>query len=177
MYNCQLHTQNTHNHLNGAMRQFANEEIIKEVAELAGIKPQMLRNKLLADQPHQLTVSELVKITQASGNRCLVDGILMDLGCTASISVKALAQAEDMPLTERALEITTNASALGALALDIKAQKKVTERMRNTVNSRARRVMQELAVFVHDVECKFQAIPTLTVAIDAVQTMPMPGLF
>ena len=171
-----IHKANGQFHLAGAMRQFANEETLKDVAELAGLKPQMLRNKLLHEQPHQLSMHELIKVTNASGNRCLVDGILLDLGCTPSVEFQALANAENMSLTDRALEITTNAGALGSLALDIKIQRKVTEKMRNVASSRARRVMQELAIFIHDVECKFQAIPTMSIAVDAMQTMPLPGL-
>jgi len=64
---------------------------------------------------------------------------------------------------------------LGALALDAKAQRRVTERMRNETIKRASYVMTELAIFMHDVEQKFQAIPVLSVAFDAVQTMPTPG--
>ena len=48
--------------------------------------------------------------------------------------------------------------------------------MRHEVVKRASLVMSELAIFVHDVEQKFQAVPVLSVAFDAMQTMPMPGV-
>ena len=48
--------------------------------------------------------------------------------------------------------------------------------MRHSVMNRATRVMQELAIFAHEVEAKFQAVPVLTVASDAIQGMPIPGL-
>jgi hypothetical protein len=58
-------------HVIGAMRQFANDEVMKDVANIARLKSrQMLRNKLLPEQQYQLTVHELIAITRASGNRC-----------------------------------------------------------------------------------------------------------
>ena len=165
-------------HVVGAMRQFANDELLKNVASEAGIRSsQVLRNKLLPEQPHQLTVHELVAITRASKNRCLIDGVLLDLNCMPSVCTDDFATADRMTLTDRALDINANAAQLGALALDAKAQRRVTARMRNETIRRASYVMTELAIFMHDVEQKFQAIPVLSVAFDAVQTMPMPGAF
>lgn len=163
-------------HVAGALRQFADMEVIKEVAESAQIRSQMLRNKLLPNQPHQLSVHELIEITRVSGNRCIVDGLLYELNCVSSVSVGELESADKTPLIERALEISTNAAQLGSIALDVKAQRRVTARMRHEAVNRATRVMTELAIFVHDVEQKFQAIPVLSIAVDAVQTIPMPGL-
>jgi len=162
-------------HVVGAMRQFANDEVIKNVASTAGMKSQVLRNKLLPEQPHQLTVHELVAITRASKNRCLIDGVLLDLNCMPSVCTDDFADADKMTLTDRALEINANTAQLGALALDAKAKRRVTARMRNETIKRASYVMTELAIFMHDVEQKFQAIPVLSVAVDAVQTMPTPG--
>jgi hypothetical protein len=162
--------------LNGAFRQFAADENLKSVAAKAEISsPQILRNKLCLEQPHKLSVVELVAITRASGNRCIIDGVLLDLDCAASVSLAELGSACQHELTDRALDITVNAAQLGALALDVKTTKRVTERMRHETVRRATYVMAELAIFVHDVEQKFQAIPVLTVASDALQTMPMPG--
>jgi|GEM_PF-2142062 len=164
-------------HLNGAFRQFADDENLKVVAAKADISsPQMLRNKLCLDQPHKLSVFELVAITRASGNRSIIDGVLLDLDCAASVSLAEFGSAGQQELTDRALDITANAAQLGSLALDVKTTNRVTERMRHETVKRATYVMAELAIFVHDVEQKFQAIPVLTVASDALQAMPMPGL-
>jgi hypothetical protein len=164
-------------HIAGALRQFAAAEDLGKVAEDANFyRPQMLRNKLLLDQPHKLNVHELVDISRVSGNRCIVDGLLLELGCAPSVHLADLANCNSVSLTDRALEITANSARLGSIALDIKARKRVNERMRHEVVKRASLVMTELAIFVHDVEQKFQAIPVLSVAFDAMQTMPMPGV-
>lgn len=162
----------------GAMRQFADDENLTDVADRAGLRSsQMLRNKLLSNQPHQMTIHELVKVTQASGNRCLVDGILLELQCAPSVALEQFDNAEKTSLTDRALEITANAAQLGAIALDAKAKRGATQRMRHEVMRRANRVMGELAVFCYQVEQSCQAIPVLSIASDVLQSgVPMPGI-
>ncbi|MGB0895340.1 MAG: phage regulatory CII family protein [Parashewanella sp.] len=163
-----------HAHLNGAYRQFAEAENLEEVAKIAEFhRPQMLRNKLCLEQPHKLTVEELISITKASGNRCIIDGVLLELDCNVSVSIAELQNAEQATLIERALDISANVGKLSSLALDIKVQKRVTERMRHEVINRTQRVMGELLLFAHEVEAKFQAVPVLSIAADA---LPFAGL-
>nr|WP_320126322.1 phage regulatory CII family protein [uncultured Shewanella sp.] len=165
-------------HVAGALRQFADGEQLSDIAIAAKFaKPQLLRNKLLLNQPHQLSIHEAVDIAKASGNRCIIDGMLFELGCAPSMAIEDLDQCERMSLTDRALEISANAGWLGNMALDVKARRGgVSERMRHEAVKRASVAMSQLAIFVHDVEQKFQAVPLLSVAFDAVQTMPMPGV-
>ena len=165
-------------HIAGALRQFADGEQLNEIAKAAHFnRPQMLRNKLLLNQPHQLSIHEAVDIAKASGNRCIIDGMLFELGCAPSVSIDNVNHSERMSLTDRALEISANAGWLGNMALEVKARRGgVTERMRHEAVKRASVAMSQLALFVHDVEQKFQAIPLVSVAFDAMQTMPMPGV-
>ena len=75
----------THDHVNNAIRSFAKKEKLTTIAKQIGYySPQVLRNKLCLNQPHQLTVNELVDITLASYNRCIIDGVLFQLGCLPS---------------------------------------------------------------------------------------------
>jgi hypothetical protein len=165
-------------HVLGAMRQFADAENLNEIADRAGLRSaQVLRNKLLAEQPHQLTIHELVKVTLASGNRCLVDGILLELQCAPSVGIKQLQDATNMSLTDRALEITANAGQLGSIALDAKTKRGVTNRMRHEAARRVALVMSSLAVFMSEIESRCQSIPVLSVASDVFQAgIPMSGL-
>ena len=162
-----------HAHLNGAYRAFADAETLSDVAKAVQMNPQLLRNKLCLEQPHQLTVSDLLSITKATGNRSIVDGVLLELNCAVSMPLGEYQDDEKIPLTDRALEITANAGKLSSIALDIKVQKRVTERMRHEVVNRVQRAMGELALFAHEVESKFQAVPVLSIATDA---LPMAGL-
>ena len=167
-------TKAIHAHVNGAYRAFAEAETLSDVAKQAGINPQLLRNKLCLDQPHQLTVSDALSITKATGNRCIVDGMLLELNCAVSMPLADYQDDEQTPLTDRALEITANAGKLSSIALDVKVTKRVNERMRHEVVNRVQRMMGELAIFAHEVETKFQAVPVLSIATD---TLPMAGLY
>ncbi|MCL1127512.1 phage regulatory CII family protein [Shewanella surugensis] len=166
-----------HLHVMGAYRQFASAENLEDVADKAHFyRAQMLRNKLCIGQPHQLTVDELVNVTIATGNRCIIDGVLLELKCAPSVLIDHLQSSEKVALTDRALEINANAATLGKLALDVKVQKRVTERMRHEVMNRGTKVMTELAIFMHEIEQRFQSVPVLSVASDVMQALPMPGL-
>ncbi|WP_305846307.1 phage regulatory CII family protein [Photobacterium kishitanii] len=68
---------------NAAIR-FSERENLEQIAIECALKPQMLRNKLNPNQPHQLTVRELVSITKQSGNSDLVNSVLLELDLTAS---------------------------------------------------------------------------------------------
>ncbi len=162
-----------HAQVNGAYRSFADTETLSDVAKAVQMNPQLLRNKLCLDQQHQLNVSELLSITKATGNRSIVDGILLELNCAVSVSLDEFQDAEKTSLTDRALEITANAGRLSSLALDFKVTKRVNERQRHEVVNRVQRIMGELAIFAHEVESKFQAVPILSIATDA---FPMAGL-
>ncbi len=164
--------------LMGSLRQFADAENLVDIADRAGMRSaQMLRNKLLADQPHQMTIHEVVKVSLASGNRCIVDGILRELQCAPSVALEQFNNSERTSLTDRALDINANAAQLGAIALDVKVRRGVTERMRHEAVRRASRVMSELAVFCYEIEQRCQAIPVLSVASDALQSgLQLPGL-
>ena len=163
-----------HAHINGAYRAFADAETLSDVAKMVQMNPQLLRNKLCLEQPHQLTVSDLLSITKATGNRCIVDGMLLELNCTVSVSLDEYQDAEKTSLTDRALEITANAGRISSLALDFKTTKRVNERQRHEVVNRVQKVMGDLALFAHEVETRFQSIPALSVAADA--ALPMMGL-
>lgn len=140
-------------HVLGAMRRFAEQQNLSDVADRAGMKSaQILRNKLLPNQPHQMTIHELVSVSRASGNRCLVDGILMELQCAPSVALKQLTDANKTSLTDRALEITANTGQLSSIALDAKTRRGVTERMRHEAVQRASSAMSELAVFCYEIE-------------------------
>ncbi|OBU30664.1 phage regulatory CII family protein [Photobacterium kishitanii] len=67
---------------NAAIR-FSERENLEQIAIECALKPQMLRNKLNPNQPHQLTVRELVIITKQSGNSDLVNSVLLELDLTA----------------------------------------------------------------------------------------------
>lgn len=68
-------------HYEEACRRFATKHNIKQLSADAGMSAQVLRNKLNPDQPHRLTVEELLTLTDLTEDPTLVDGLLAQLHC------------------------------------------------------------------------------------------------
>lgn len=155
-----------------ACQRFAASHNMAEIAQRVGMNPQLLRNKLNPDQPHELTVAELIAITQASdGDETLFDGALFDCGLTAV----AIPQAERAPsLPHQAIDLNAKIANIGQRALELTDRGRITRSERNTLVSVATSAMGSLAILIHDIEARFQAVPTLTCASDILmQTMTM----
>lgn len=65
-----------HNHLDSACRAFAQSHNIEQLAKSVGMRPATLRCKLNPEQPHQLTLIELIAITDATEDPRILDGML-----------------------------------------------------------------------------------------------------
>ncbi|MFQ2606819.1 phage regulatory CII family protein [Aeromonas caviae] len=153
-----------HPHWISACQRFAASHNMAEIAQRAGINPQLLRNKLNPDQPHELTVAELIAITQASdGDETLFDGALFGCGLTAV----AIPQAERAPsLPHQAIDLNAKIASLGQRALELTDRGRITRSERNTLVSVATSAMGSLAILIHDIEARFQAVPALACASD-----------
>ncbi|POG22403.1 hypothetical protein C2855_15870 [Aeromonas bestiarum] len=153
-----------HPHWISACQRFAASHNMAEIAQRVGMNPQLLRNKLNPDQPHELTVAELIAITQVSdGDETLFDGALFGCGLTAV----AIPQAERAPsLPHQAIDLNAKIASIGQRALELTERGRITRSERNTLVSVATSAMGSLAILIHDVEARFQAIPALACASD-----------
>lgn len=153
-----------HPHWISACQRFAASHNMTEIAQRAGMNPQLLRNKLNPDQPHELTVAELIAITQASeGDETLFDGALLGCGLTAV----AIPQAERVPsLPHQAIDLNAKIASIGQRALELTDRGRITRSERNTLVSVATSAMGSLAILIHDIEARFQAVPALACASD-----------
>lgn len=161
-----------HPHWISACQRFAASHNMAEIAQRVGMNPQLLRNKLNPDQPHELTVAELIAITQASeGDETLFDGALFCCGLTAV----AIPQADRAPsLPHQAIDLNAKIASIGQRALELTDRGRITRSERNTLVSVATSAMGSLAILIHDIEARFQAVPTLACASDILmQTMTM----
>ena len=155
MYICQ---SETHAHINGAFRAFAANESLKDIALAAGFhNPQLLRNKLLLDQPHKLTLNELVSITKASNNRCIVDGLLLELNCLPSLPLSEFNQVEFDDVIERALSMNTELGSITALTLKLKQTHKLTELIRHQLIEHITSLIGKLGCYAHIIDQHYSA--------------------
>ncbi len=65
-----------HPYLDNACRQFAQKLNLSQLADKIEMKLQVLRNKLNPDQPHQLTLTEVMRLTDITEDSALIDGLL-----------------------------------------------------------------------------------------------------
>ncbi|WP_118985540.1 MULTISPECIES: phage regulatory CII family protein [unclassified Photorhabdus] len=81
-----------HTHFDHACRAFANTHRgnLAQIAEAIGMNPQMLRNKLNPEQPHMLTCVDLMKLTDATQDASILDGLLEQLQCQPSVPVNEI---------------------------------------------------------------------------------------
>ncbi|WP_447835301.1 phage regulatory CII family protein [Aeromonas salmonicida] len=152
-------------HLNAACALFAARYSIADVAREAGIGDQMLRNKLNPDQPHQLTVRDLVALYHATGDDTLFDGLLFDCGLTA-VRLPAAATAAPEARAQQALNAGAQIMGVTAQATTILAGDRVTKSHRNTVVTGIWAGIEHLVLIATEVENKFQAVPGLACAAD-----------
>ncbi|MFM4908714.1 phage regulatory CII family protein [Aeromonas dhakensis] len=153
-----------HPHWISACQRFATSHNMAQIAQRVGMNPQLLRNKLNPDQPHELTVAELIAITQASGgDETLFDGALFGCGLTA-VAIPKSERAPSLP--HQAIDLNAKIASIGQRALELTERGRITRSERNTLVSVATSAMGSLAILIHDVEARFQAIPALACASD-----------
>lgn len=153
---------------NSACERFAAQYVLSDVAKQAGLREQMLRNKLNPDQPHQLTVDDLIKLYQATGDETLIDGALFCCGLTAFALPE---QVSDAQMMERTIHLNAQVGGIGSQTMQIHKQGRITRTQRNRVVNAATVAMGELAILINEVESKFQTVPGLGGAIDAARTI------
>ncbi|ASX13350.1 hypothetical protein CK627_00505 [Aeromonas dhakensis] len=161
-----------HPHFESACSRFKSNHVISQIAPSAGIDAQVLRNKLSPDQPHQLTVADLIALYHATeGDETLFDGMLMECGLTA-IAIPSADRAPSIP--HQAIRLNADVASIGMRAVELAERGRVTRTERNTIVSVATSAMGSLALLIHDVESRFQAVPAVACASDILmQTMTM----
>ncbi|CNF39868.1 MULTISPECIES: phage regulatory CII family protein [Yersinia] len=152
-------------------RAFARNNNLTAVADQIGMKPQMLRNKLNPDQPHQLSCIELLTLTDITEDPTLLDGLLSQLQCLPAVPVN---EANPANLPIHTLSAT---AAIGAIAGETVTAGPMTQSRRNAILDRANQAIRDLSLIVVSVEARFQSTPALAAAVDFISASGLvPGL-
>lgn len=153
-----------HAHFDAACRAFALANNLEDVANAAGMRPQVLRNKLNPDQPHRLTCDELLLITDYTEDAHLLDGLLAQINCLPSVPVNNAIPAN---MQFCALNATAN---VGAIAGEAVSTERMTAARRTQILDRARDAIRSLSVLAYTVESRLQSAPVLAAAVEIVTT-------
>lgn len=167
-----INGENKQHHFESACSRFTTANNIRKVAEAAGIDAQVLRNKLNPDQPHQLTVTDLIAIYHATeGDETLFDGMLMECGLTAVAIPKTERAAS---LLHQVIDLNAEVASVSKRTLELTERGRITSSERNTLMSSINSIFGACALFAIDIERRFQAVPPLACASDILmQSMTM----
>lgn len=163
-------------HWNSAIARFKAEHNQSDVARAMGIKPQLWINKLSSKQNGEPTVKNVIAAARVTGDCTLVHGLLLELDMAGIALPKSNHPGSDTPLTSQALEITATAGELARDAITVQQTNTVCRNKRDSAVNKATALMGALALFVHDVEARFHAVPGLTVALETFSNSAMPGI-
>lgn len=153
-----------HHHLDNACRRFALAHNIAELAPALNLGAQVLRNKLNPDQPHELTLSQLIALTAITDDAAILDGLLAQLHCLPAVPANE-SRPDNLPA--RTLSAT---AAIGAIAGETASTEPMTQSRRNAILERANQAIRDLSLIVVSVEARFQSTPMLVAAVDVFST-------
>ncbi|MVT83234.1 phage regulatory CII family protein [Pantoea agglomerans] len=150
----------THSHYDDACRKFALSHNMVKLAQQAGMKVQTLRNKLNPDQVHQLTVPEVLLLTDLTEDATLMDGMLAQLHCLPCVPVNEHA-AEKFPT------YVLNASAqVGTLAASAANHASITTSCRRGIVEAANTGIRCMMLAALAVQARIHSNPTIASTVD-----------
>ncbi|MCQ8231097.1 MULTISPECIES: phage regulatory CII family protein [Pectobacterium] len=150
-----------HPHYANACRAFATRHNLVELAEMVGMNPQMLRNKLNPEQPHRLTCDDLLTITDASEDSTLIDGLLAQLNCLPAVPVN---EAKAERLTTYVLQAT---AAVGTVAAESLSTERMSQTRRNSFMESINSGIRYLSLVGLTLQTRIQANPAMASTVDA----------
>lgn len=163
--------ESKHSHFDAACRAFALANNVEATARAVGMNPQTLRNKLNPDQPHKLTVEEMLTIIAFTDDARLIDGALAQIHCLPSVPVNE-AKASSVPI--HALSATAD---VGAIAGEAVSNAPMTQARKNAILDRANSAIRNISLIMLTVEARFQSAPVVGAAVDIFSAcVSAPGL-
>lgn len=151
-----------HPHFDMACRQFAIRQNLVHVSEQINMKPQMLRNKLNPEQPHQLSCAELLAITDATEDSSLLDALLAQINCMPSVPVNE-ASAGNIPAY--ALHAT---AAMGSIAAAAVQGDHKTPVRKSALLESVNTAIRHLSLIGLTVQNRIQSNPALASTVDVI---------
>nr|WP_075518870.1 phage regulatory CII family protein [Moritella viscosa]SHO06887.1 Possible phage regulatory protein (CII) [Moritella viscosa] len=161
--------------IDAACIRFANIENVESIANDCGIRGQMLRNKLNPNQPHQLTVAELIKITKSTDNHDIINSAILEIGLVA---VRLPKQGNAKPLAMSAMSVAGQAGDICNHVIEAESDSRLTLYKKDAIVTKAQSTIRELVFLISDVENRCGGVgPFVSMFADTVLSgIPMPGM-
>ncbi|WP_312043007.1 phage regulatory CII family protein [Erwinia sp.] len=152
----------THTDYEDACRKFALTHNMTELAQRAGMKVQILRNKLNPEQVHQLTVPEVLLLTDLAEDATLMDGMLAQLQCLPCVPVNELAK-EKFPTY-----VLKATAEVGTMAASAANPERITATCRRGIMEAANTGIRCMMLAALAVQNRVHSNPTLASTVDAI---------
>ena len=161
--------------IDAACVRFASTENIAAIAKTCEMRGAMLRNKLNPNQPHQLTVKELIQISKATGNHDIINSAILEVGLVA---VRLPKQGESKSLTLSAMSVTADIGEINRHIVEAESDRRLPRHKKDAITAKAQSAVRELVFLMSDVENRCGgAGPFVSMCVDAVVSgMPIPGM-
>lgn len=152
----------THTDYDDACRKFALKHNMTELAQRAGMKVQTLRNKLNPEQVHQLTVPEVLLLTDLTEDATLMDGMLAQLQCLPCVPVNELAKDKFPTYVLKAT------AEVGHMAANAANPERITATCRRGILEAANTGIRCMMLAALAVQNRVHSNPTLASTVDAI---------
>ncbi|MBD8515191.1 phage regulatory CII family protein [Photobacterium sp. CAU 1568] len=175
--------QSKHSAFYSACVAFSNAHVIKELAARVGLNSQQQCNKLdVKKSKHHLYATEMMLLTKATRDPVtgemdtrMIEALLKEIDLTVAPLPAEESNAPKKSMNDRLLTITAATGEICSHTLAMNATQRINQRTKDQVVKRAQQAVRELVMLMNEVEGKFQAVPVLSCAVDALGSMPMPG--
>ncbi|EKN4118678.1 phage regulatory CII family protein [Yersinia enterocolitica] len=151
-----------HPHFDNACRQFPTRHNLTQLAKQLDMNAQTLRNKLNPEQPHQLTVTELLAITDATEDASLIDAMLAQINCMPSVPVN---EASADNISTYALKAT---AAVGSIAAAAVQGNHKTAFSKSALLDSVNTAIRHLSLIGLTVQARIQSTPALASTVDVI---------
>lgn len=158
-------------HFDTACRAFAQSHNLAELADCAGMQSQMLRNKLNPEQPHRLTCTDLLVLTDITEDPTLLDGLLAQINCLPAVPMN------DVKPENLSTCVLSATAAVGEIASVAVSTERMTQSSRARTESTVNALIRTALMIGLAVESRYNAsAPTVAAAVDMFTTVIHSGV-
>ncbi|MEZ8855568.1 phage regulatory CII family protein [Vibrio atlanticus] len=165
---------NTQEEYNEACAIFRARHKVSVIAQATGLCPKLLRNKLNKEQPHVLSVPEMMAISKAANDYVILEVVLRRLG----LATAHIPEGKEESFIKRALDNSIVAGEISQLALDNASKRALPLSERSSIIKTAQAGISNLVLLINDLENRTTgATPFLSMGVDFIANgAPIPGL-
>lgn len=122
---------------------------VTAIAKACGLRPNMLRNKLNPEQPHVLSLPEMMATSRAANDYVIVEAVLRKLNL---VTAHIPAGEDKESFIKRALNHSIFAGEISQLALDNAGNRTLPRTTRNSIIETAQASIANLMLIINDLD-------------------------